>query len=90
MRLDKTFAFVLTQCPSRSPRVDDTRSSLDKLGLVADPPIVSCTDHQDAIAAGMGVTEFNSEGQAAAEIRALWAWMKSKLEPKVRRNAQAA
>ncbi len=72
IRLAKPFAFVLSQCPPRSARVDETRAGLAALGLVADPPIVSRTDHQDALAGGVGVTEFNPTGQAAGEVRALW------------------
>ena len=60
--------FVLTQCPPRSSRVDETRAGLMALGLIAEPPIVSRADHQDAMAAGMGVTEFNETGAAANEI----------------------
>jgi chromosome partitioning protein len=76
MRLGKPFAFVLAQCPPRSPRVDETRAGLAALGLIAEPPIVSRTDHQDAMAAGQGVTEFNAA--AATEIRALWSWIERK------------
>jgi chromosome partitioning protein len=90
IRLEKPFAFVLTQCPPRSPRVDETRAGLLALGLIAEPPIVSRTDHQDAIAAGMGVTEYNADGAAAGEIRQLWGWIDNKLEPKGKRNAKAA
>jgi chromosome partitioning protein len=46
MRLGKSFAFVLTQCPPRSPRVDETRAGLAALGLIAEPPLVSRADHQ--------------------------------------------
>ena len=90
MRLDKPFAFVLAQCPSRSPRVDETRAGLAALGLIAEPSIVSRTDHQDAMAAGQGVTEFNPSGAAAIEIRALWGWIEKKLDSEGRRNAKAA
>jgi len=90
IRLEKDFAFVLTQCPPRSPRVDETRTGLAALGMIAEPPIVSRTDHQDAMAAGMGVTEFNPEGAAAHEIRQLLAWIDRKLEPKVKRHVKAA
>lgn len=90
MRLDKPFAFVLTQCPPRSSRVDETRAGLAALGIVADPPIVSRADHQDAIAAGMGVTEFNAEGHAANEIRQLWAWINNKLNANGKRHVKAA
>lgn len=90
IRLEKPFAFILTQCPARSSRVDETRAGLSALGLIAEPPIVSRADHQDAMAAGVGVTEFNSTGAAANEIRQLWHWIDSKLQPKVRKNVQAA
>ena len=90
MRLGKPFAFVLAQCPPRSPRVDETRAGLAALGLIAEPPIVSRTDHQDAMAAGLGVTEFNAAGAAANEIRALWGWIENKLEPKGKRYVKAA
>jgi chromosome partitioning protein len=90
MRLDKAFAFVLTQCPPRSPRVDETRAGLAALGLIAEPPIVSRADHQDAMAAGQGVTEFNGEGAAASEIRQLWRWIDNKLGSKRKRHAEIA
>lgn len=90
IRLDKPFAFVLTQCPPRSPRVDETRAGLAALGLIAEPPIVSRTDHQDALAGGLGVTEFNSDGAAANEIRQLLGWIENKLEPKAKRHVKAA
>ncbi len=89
-RLEKAFAFVLTQCPPRSARVEETRAGLGALGLIADPPIVSRADHQDAMAAGMGVTEFNEDGVAANEIRQLWSWIDNKLEPKGKRHVKAA
>jgi chromosome partitioning protein len=82
VRLDRKFAFVLSQCPPRSPRVAETYAGLSALGLVAEPPIVSRADHQDAMAAGQGVTEFNTDGPAAAEIRQLWSWIHAKLSSK--------
>jgi chromosome partitioning protein len=82
IRLGKPFAFVLSQCPPRSARVEETRAGLSALGLIAEPPIVSRADHQDAMAAGMGVTEFNDSGAAATEIRSLWQWIDAKLEGK--------
>lgn len=88
IRLDKPFAFMLSQCPPRSPRVDEARAGLAAMGLIADPPIVSRADHQDAMACGMGVTEFNPEGPAAAEIRQLWGWINQKLHPKGKKHVK--
>jgi chromosome partitioning protein len=90
MRLAKPFAFVLSQCPVRSPRVAETRAGLGALGLIAEPPIMSRADHQDAIAAGQGVTEFNPDGTAAAEIRQLWSWIEKKLDKGRRHAVEAA
>ena len=74
-RLGKDFAFVLNQTPPKGFRVRDTSEGLKVLGMLADVAVVARTDHQDAIGAGQGVTEFNAEGQAADEIRRLWAWI---------------
>jgi chromosome partitioning protein len=90
IRLEKPFAFVLTQCPARSSRVEETRAGLAALGLIAEPPIVSRADHQDAMAAGMGVTEYNDTGAAAHEIRQLWTWIDNKLQPKGKGHVKAA
>ena len=86
MTLKKPFAFVLNQCIARSPRVEETRTGLSALGMCADPPIVSRTDHQDAMAQGIGVTEFNPKGEAAREINELLDWVDKKLSPKVKRH----
>jgi chromosome partitioning protein len=74
-RLERDFAFVLNQTPPKSYRVRDTSEGLKVLGMLADVAVVMRNDHQDAIGAGQGVTEFNTEGAAANEIRRLWAWV---------------
>lgn len=79
-RLEKDFAFVLNQTPPRSYRVRDTEEGLKVLGILADARVVMRTDHQDAVGAGQGVTEFNPEGPAAAEIRRLWAWISNRMK----------
>lgn len=82
-RMRKPLAFVLTQCLPRSSRVEDFQVRLSARGVVAQPPIVSRVDHQDAMALGLGVTEFNPNGAAADEIRALWSWIETKMEMRV-------
>ena len=74
-RLGKDFAFVLNQTPVKGFRVRDTAEGLKVLGMLADVNVVMRNDHQDAVGSGQGVTEFNSEGPAADEIRRLWAWI---------------
>jgi chromosome partitioning protein len=51
-------------------------------GVLADPIITTRADHQDAIAAGQGVTEYAPEGKASEEIRNLWAWIARKTKGK--------
>lgn len=36
-------------------------------------------DHQDALAAGLGVSEFDPSGKSAQEIKSLWRWTAGKL-----------
>ncbi|ELT46221.1 putative ATPase, ParA type, partial [Brucella intermedia M86] len=65
------------------PRSGRTRAALEAYGL----PIVpgEITDRRAfarAVTTGSAVTEFEAEGKAAEEIRALWAWIKGTLERK--------
>lgn len=72
--------FVLSACPSRAPEVAETREALRGYGLPVAP--VEITDRRAfarAVASGRAVTEFEGDGKAAAEIRALWAWLKEQM-----------
>ncbi len=78
--LDKPFAFVLNQAPARSYfRMNEATSALNMLGALARPFIVQRNEHQDALGAGLGVTEFAPDGRAAEEIRGLLQWVQKKL-----------
>lgn len=79
-RLERPFGFVLNQTPTRSFRNAEAAEGLKMFGILAQPPLVMRNDHQDALGAGMGVTEFATEGKAAEEIRALWGWVKRKMK----------
>jgi chromosome partitioning protein len=37
-------------------------------------------DYQDAIAAGLGVTEYDAGGRAAHEIKMLWNWSRAQFD----------
>jgi chromosome partitioning protein len=74
-------AFVLNQCPSsyRSTRAIEAAKRLTALGVLAEPLLSARIDFQDAIAAGLGVTEYASGSKAAEEIATLWAWSRGQL-----------
>ena len=78
-RLGKPFAFVLNQTPPRSYRLSEAAAALNAAGVLALPYIVLRNDHQDALGAGFGVTEFAPDGKAAQEIHDLWQWVWKKL-----------
>jgi chromosome partitioning protein len=75
-------AFILNQCPAtpRSARALDAAQKLSRLGVLAEPMLTTRIDYQDAIAAGLGVTEYAERGRAACEIMALWSWIESRLD----------
>lgn len=67
---------VLSACPFRAPEIAETRRLLAEHGLPVAP--MTITDRRAfarAIATGRAVTEFDSAGKAAEEIRALWQWL---------------
>jgi len=78
-RLGRRFAFVLNQAPPRGGRVSEAGTSLNSLGLLALPYIGQRNDHQDALGAGLAVTEFARAGKASEEIQALWRWISTQL-----------
>jgi chromosome partitioning protein len=83
MRLEmrERFAFVLNQCPAgRNSRATEAANGLGMFGVLAEPMLTQRADHQDALAAGQGVTEYASDGKAADEIRSLWAWAARKMK----------
>jgi chromosome partitioning protein len=78
--LRERLALVLNQCPPPpSPRTGAYAAQLRALGVLAEPGIIHRVDHQDALATGLGVTEFAPGSPAAEEVRALWAWIDGKM-----------
>jgi chromosome partitioning protein len=78
----KPFAFVLNQCPTggRTSRTSNARMALQLLGRLCEPTLAHRSDHVDALASGLGVTEFNPSGKAANEVRAVLQWLTAKLQ----------
>jgi chromosome partitioning protein len=79
-KLGKPFAFVLNQTPPRGGRIGEAAMALHAAGALALPYVVQRIDHQDALGAGFGVTEFAPDSKAAAEIRDLWRWVRQTVE----------
>ena len=76
-------AFVLNQCPPnyRSLRTSQSAKGLTHLGVLAEPTLCARMDFQDAIEAGLGVTEYARGGRAARESEARWSWIRAQFEP---------
>lgn len=73
--------FVLSACPSRSPEIAETRTVLAQYGLpIAPVEIVDRRAFARAVATGRAVTEFETSGKAAGEIRTLWSWLKEQMQ----------
>lgn len=73
--------FVLSACPFRSPEINEAREILGEYGLPVCPiDIVDRRAFSRAISTGRAVTEFESNGKAASEIRELWNWLKKELK----------
>ena len=84
-RWRKPFAFILNQTPARGPRVGDAADALggqtsDLADVLAQPFIAMRNDHQDALAAGLAVSEYAPSGKSADEIRQLWQWTRARLD----------
>ena len=74
-------AFVLNQCPTyRSARTSEAAKGLTSVGILAEPMLSARVDFQDAMAKGLGVTEYDQQGRAAQEIEALWNWTRAQFE----------
>lgn len=72
----KPAAVVLNQVEARLPETEQARALITKLGLALSPMYLSkAVAYQRAIAAGLGVTEFDPAGKAAQEVLHLLDWI---------------
>ena len=85
----KPFAFVLNQTLIRGQRIGNAAAALgddaalDLPEVLARPFIVMRNDPQDALSAGLAVSEFAPAGKSAEEIRGLWQWLEARLYDEV-------
>jgi chromosome partitioning protein len=82
---NKPFAFVLNQTAIRGRRITNAagalgeQAALELADVLAQPFIVMRNDHQDALSAGLAVSEFAPGSKSADEIHGLWQWIESRL-----------
>ena len=81
----KPFAIVLNQAPIRGQRITNAANTLGNGGaldlsdVLAQPFIAMRNDHQDALSAGLAVSEYAPQSKSADEVRSLWQWVEAKL-----------
>jgi chromosome partitioning protein len=85
---EKPLAFVLNQTAARYEPTD-AAAPLHRVSALALPFVALRNDHQNALGAGLGVSEFAPNGKAAGEIRELWTWVKRKLDMRPKANERA-
>jgi chromosome partitioning protein len=79
--LEVRAVFVLSACPVRAPEIAEAREELAQYGLPIYPGEISeRRAFSRAISSGHAVTEFESAGKAAAEVRRLWRWLKEQMK----------
>jgi chromosome partitioning protein len=84
----RPFAFILNQTPTRGRRADNAASALGSAmsgldDVLAQPFVAMRTDQQDALAAGLAVSEYAPAGKSADEIRGVWQWTQARLNGRV-------
>jgi len=85
----KPFAFILNQTPIRSHRIHCAADAIGEAAardlddVLARPFIVMRNDHQDALAAGLAVSELSPFGKSADEIRDLWRWVDARMNGRI-------
>lgn len=89
--LGRNCAFVLNQCSSlpASRRVRDGAAALEAMGGLLTPTITARVEYQDAMRQGLGPTELDPAGPAAAEIRKLCDSVRRRLVLDLRRREAA-
>ena len=68
--------------------LSETAIALNVSGVLALPYIVMRNDQQDALGAGLAVTEYALGGKSAEEMRGLWQWVQSRLAMAAPADAQ--
>lgn len=84
----RPFVFVLNNANNRARITTDTATALSEHGAVCRSVIHHRTDFRSCMIDGRGVSELDAKSKSAAEIAALWTFIKARLA-KDARNAAA-
>lgn len=85
----KACAYVLTFTPPRGGAHKQIKDQLSAVGQTVSPVFITQLNaFHDAVAAGQSVHEYEQDGQAAALIADLWAWLSDQLKATQRRTAK--
>ena len=83
-RTQKEAAFILTRCPPAGRELDATKQGLANFGLaISKHNISSLKDYQRAYGNGEDVSEYDPNGKAAKEIKALFDWINKRVHREV-------
>ena len=77
-----TAAVVLNAAGIRSPLVSQAQRALLDAGATVAPVVYQRIAHAYAITAGQAAAEREPLSKAAAEIQALWQWLRKRLQPR--------
>ena len=76
----KPFAFAINRAPYRAPENQETQDTLKNQGKVCPILISERRAFARALTGGFAVTEFDSKGKGAQEIRDFWQWIGKELQ----------
>jgi chromosome partitioning protein len=75
----RPFAFIINRAPYRAPENQEALDALRQQGTVCPSMIGDRRAFSRALTGGQAVTEFDSKGKSAQEIRALWRWIRKEM-----------
>ncbi len=74
-------AWIINACPPRAPEIAQTRDVLHEYEFPIAGELGERRAYRRAVASGRSVLEFEPNGSASDEIRALWSWCHATMQP---------
>ncbi|SDE56537.1 ParA family protein [Rhodospira trueperi] len=86
--LDRPFVFVVNAASERARITSNAAVALSQHGTVAPVTVHNRTEYAASMSDGRTVMEVNPEGRSAEEMRALWDYIKGRLDRLTRQSGQ--